>query len=251
MRTASIYIIRNTINDKVYIGQTTMTVRERFTCHMKPSNTKKKTSYKIYNAINKYGSDKFYVETLENNIDLSKINDVEISYIDKFDSYYNGYNSTKGGDGRIISVIEDEDRVLNMAKGGMNSLSIAKELNVHKGTVLRTLNRLGFKYYNNITKESIDKLLSKGNNNSQIANILGVDKATVTRFLTNNNMGRYNIRISSRESFDLQGLIDDYNDQMPIPELCIKYNITKTSLHRLRVNNNIKTRKKLANNKVS
>jgi len=36
MRTGSIYIIKNTINDKVYIGQTTMTVHERFMSHKKP-----------------------------------------------------------------------------------------------------------------------------------------------------------------------------------------------------------------------
>lgn len=251
MRTASIYIIKNKVNDKVYIGQTTMTVRERFMCHMKPSTAKKKGNYKIYNAVNKYGSDKFYVETLEDNIVLSDVNKRETFYIDMFNSYYEGYNSTKGGDGRVITVVDDENIVLIMAKSGINSLDIAKSLNVHKGTILRTLGRLGFKYYNNITKESIDKLLSEGHNNSQIAKMLNVSKATITRFLTNNNMGRYNTRMSDRKDFDLQGLISDYYSQMPIPELCSKYNTTRTSLQRIRNENNIHTRKKLPPNKTS
>lgn len=36
-----IYIIKNKINEKVYIGQTLRSVEERFKQHMKPSNHKK------------------------------------------------------------------------------------------------------------------------------------------------------------------------------------------------------------------
>lgn len=45
MRTGSIYIIKNDINEKVYVGQTTMTVHERFMTHMKPSTTKQRSGY--------------------------------------------------------------------------------------------------------------------------------------------------------------------------------------------------------------
>jgi hypothetical protein len=58
MRTGSIYIIKNTVNDKVYIGQTTMAVHERFMVHMKPSTAKLRRNYKLYNAVTKYGRDK-------------------------------------------------------------------------------------------------------------------------------------------------------------------------------------------------
>lgn len=37
--------------------------------HMKPSTCKQRGSYKIYNAINKYGKENFYYEILEQNID--------------------------------------------------------------------------------------------------------------------------------------------------------------------------------------
>lgn len=72
VRTGSIYIIKNTVNDKVYIGQTTTTVHERFMAHMKPSTSKMRHTYKLYNAILKYGADKFYVETLLENIPISE-----------------------------------------------------------------------------------------------------------------------------------------------------------------------------------
>lgn len=59
-RAYSIYIIKNTINNKVYIGQTSQSVDERFREHMKPSTIKKRGNYKIYNAIEKYGKENFY-----------------------------------------------------------------------------------------------------------------------------------------------------------------------------------------------
>ena len=70
MKIGSIYIIKNYINDKVYIGQTTMTVRERFMTHMKPSICKRTPTRKLYNAINKYGRENFYYEILEENVPL-------------------------------------------------------------------------------------------------------------------------------------------------------------------------------------
>lgn len=65
MRKYSIYIIKNKINSKVYIGQTCQSPHERFMQHMKPSVCKQRGTYKIYNAINKYGKENFYYEVLE------------------------------------------------------------------------------------------------------------------------------------------------------------------------------------------
>ena len=149
MKVGSIYIIKNKINDKVYIGQTTMTVHERFMVHLKPSTQKIRRNYKLYNAISKYGRKNFYVETLENNVPINELNEREIYYIALYNSYYNGYNSTKGGDGRIINKIENEDILLSLAKSGIVAEDIAKHLNVNKATVFRTLHKLGFYYHAN------------------------------------------------------------------------------------------------------
>ena len=141
MRTGSIYIIKNTVNDKVYIGQTTMTVHERFMVHMKPSTAKLRRNYKLYNAVTKYGRDKFYVETLEDNVPLELLNQKEIEYITMYNSFYNGYNSTKGGDGRIINKVENEDELLSLAKSGVSADNLALKFSVNKATVFRTLHK--------------------------------------------------------------------------------------------------------------
>ena len=49
MKTGLIYIIRNTENYKVYIGQTTLSLQDRWKQHKKPSTAKKRKNYnKIY-----------------------------------------------------------------------------------------------------------------------------------------------------------------------------------------------------------
>lgn len=58
-----IYIIRNTVNDKVYVGQTHVSIKLRFQNHL--SAARRGLDYTIGKAIRKYGEDKFYVELLE------------------------------------------------------------------------------------------------------------------------------------------------------------------------------------------
>ena len=91
-----IYKITNNINGKVYIGKTTKTVEERWKGHLKKMNYKKN---KFYNALNKYGIDNFTIEEIEE-CDDDLLNEEEIYWINFYNSYENGYNSTGGGDGR-------------------------------------------------------------------------------------------------------------------------------------------------------
>ena len=240
MRTGSIYIIRNTVNDKVYVGQTTMTVHERFMTHMKPSTAKRKRNYKLYNAVLKYGRDKFYVETLESDVPLNLLNQKEIEYISKYNSYYDGYNSSKGGDGRIINKIENEDEVLRMAKDGINSHVIAEFVGVDYITVLRTLHKLGF-YYRPDQKEIV-RLSKAGMSNTEIANRFGCHPYTVSRALQRHDSRKHRKPVKCRHDFDVDAFILAYNNQMPIEEICSVFKISSTTFYRLKSQYNIPTR---------
>ena len=86
---------------KYYIGQTSRTIEQRAgsqgSGYHKYDNNK---NSKFANAIRKWGWDSFEVTVLEENITSQvKLNELEVYYIEKFDSYNNGYNSTLGGDG--------------------------------------------------------------------------------------------------------------------------------------------------------
>lgn len=124
MKTGSIYIIRNTVNDKVYIGQTTVDVKTRFSQHCKNSTIKNR-HYKLYNAMKKYGKDNFYCDVLEKNVNINDLDDREIFFINKYNSFENGYNSTKGGDGRTINNEYDEKEIVRLYRSGESEQAIA------------------------------------------------------------------------------------------------------------------------------
>lgn len=248
MRTGSIYIIKNTVNDKVYIGQTTMTVQERFAAHMKPSTAKQRGSYKLYNAMNKYGKDKFYVETLETGIPVESLDDREIELIGQYDSFRNGYNSTSGGDGRIFNSIEDENRLLELARSGVKAAELAKQFGVNKATIFRTLHHLGFYY--RPKHETLISMVESGLTNIEIGKMMNCDPDTVTRAFQRAGKRKHRVPMKNRTDFDYDALIQDYYNQMPMVKLCNKYGITKTTFYRIKEEKNFQTRPQIYKNKV-
>ena len=90
-----IYIIRNTVNNKVYIGQTRTGVNQRWAEHLRHARYGDQV---INRAMRKYGIDKFYIETLEI-CEISMLDEREMYYIDLFDSTdkFKGYNVSIGG----------------------------------------------------------------------------------------------------------------------------------------------------------
>lgn len=91
-----IYKITNKLNNKVYIGQTIKTVQKRFVQHKNNSNKPYFSQIVLYKAFNKYGIENFVCEQIEE-VENSLLDEREKYWIDHYDSYFNGYNSTLGG----------------------------------------------------------------------------------------------------------------------------------------------------------
>lgn len=90
-----IYQITNKVNQKIYIGKTTLQLKHRFQRHF--YNHKNGKTY-LYKAMRKYGFENFdivIIEECEENI-----NDREIYWIKKLNP---DYNMTLGGDGGSTS----------------------------------------------------------------------------------------------------------------------------------------------------
>ena len=51
--------------------------------------------------MNKYGIEHFFIELLET-VEISKLEEREQYWIEKLNTYHNGYNATIGGDGQIL-----------------------------------------------------------------------------------------------------------------------------------------------------
>ena len=140
-----IYKITNTINGKSYIGQTIQNVKERFYQHCATKCSKAVSNMAIHRAIKKYGKSNFTVEVIEE-IDSANLNDRERYWIKCYNSYNNGYNSTKGGQDGCKSFKD------------LDVESIIKEYNTGKS--LRTLGTI-FK----VDKQTIKDLLVRNNIN--------------------------------------------------------------------------------------
>jgi len=115
-----IYLARNTVNDKVYIGQTTSSLNRRRNGHYSASRKESDHLY-FHRAIRKYGEDAFNWSILETVHADSKeelesiLNEKEAQYISTYDSNNCdiGYNLTSGGDAyteMAQSFWDDDDR---------------------------------------------------------------------------------------------------------------------------------------------
>jgi group I intron endonuclease len=92
---SGIYLFRNTLNGRVYVGQAG-NIYHRIYDHLKQSRLRRKAP--LYRAAKKYGWDSFSVEVLERVDDPSLLNERETYWIKHYNSCENGYNVLENGD---------------------------------------------------------------------------------------------------------------------------------------------------------
>lgn len=138
----SLYIITNSVNHKVYIGKTYTSIEKRWKRHLtdcdrKNENGEYKYKYPIYNAIRKHGKEKFKIRLI-GKFEEGELEEAEIEYIKRYDSFKNGYNATLGGDGKR-SVDVDESEVVKLYKEGKSIKTIAKRMDVSNRSIRNIL----------------------------------------------------------------------------------------------------------------
>jgi len=109
-----VYCIKNTINNKEYIGLTTRTLEQRWKQHIYESNKQDSWEWNtpLGNAIKKYGKDSFEVFVLEECSSETEMKQKEIQLIRERKSlaFETGYNLTLGGDGRLGYKLSEETK---------------------------------------------------------------------------------------------------------------------------------------------
>lgn len=162
---AYIYKITNQLDNKMYIGKTTDTIENRWKIHIRDARKERCKKRHLYAAMNKYGIEQFTIEEVEYIQDLSQLNEREQYWIQYYDTYYNGYNETLGGDGKIIT---DYKKLVNLFNQGMTQTQI-QEITGHDAATIRK----ALRQYN-ITQEEIEQ---RRINNHQHA-VVQLDKDT-------------------------------------------------------------------------
>lgn len=153
-----IYKIKNKIDNKIYIGQTTQDLETRWKQHLKKRNCCRYLKY----AFNKYGVENFEFKlvciTFNNQLD-----DMEIKYIEQYNCLVpNGYNIRLGGNSGKHH--EDTKRKIG------ESLKTK-----YKNGMVHSMPQLG-KPHNQITKQKISDTL-KGRKRTQES----IDKGIITK----------------------------------------------------------------------
>lgn len=172
-----IYKITNTINGKVYVGQTRQDIPTRWKQHITQSSDGyhgKKTHF-MY-AIRKYGADAFIVEELEK-CDDSILDDREIYWIDYYKANINGYNIAIGGSG---GAKYSDEEILSYWEKGLSLSEITKHIDLHPETISKHLKRCG------ITTEEIKSRAIKAMDRKQSKPIYqyGMDGTFIKGFKT-------------------------------------------------------------------
>ena len=130
-----IYKITNKINGKSYVGQSTDIERRWREHHYRYWNN----DNVIYMAFRKYGIENFDFSIIEE-CSTQELNSREEYWINYYDSYYNGYNETVGGDGSSGNSIKlSKDSILQIIDLLLNSdltqREIAKRFDVTDETI--------------------------------------------------------------------------------------------------------------------
>jgi len=188
MRKGRIYKITNSVNDKVYIGQTIHPLSYRFTNHL--SDARNNRGYAIAAAIRKYGEENFRIDLIEECLE-SEMNNLEVKYISQYKSFSpKGYNLTKGGDdcwnrrepfdeSEVISKFYELKSAVKVAKFYKTDIpkvtSILKSNNIHYGTGLSSE-----------SKDIIFKMYHAGIRPIDISKAMSLDRSTVKKFLKKN-----------------------------------------------------------------
>ena len=143
-----IYLFTNIINNKHYVGQA-ISLRKRLRSHL-GNLIHNRYDNPLYRAINKYGIDNFDISIIEiveiEDIKLLRktLDNLEVFYIDKYDSYKNGYNQTKGGDGGILGYKMTEEQKEKISKNSKRQVCDGRYFiyckNIETGEILSDVN---------------------------------------------------------------------------------------------------------------
>lgn len=219
-----IYVIKNYLNNKVYVGCTYKNVTARFREHLSRINDNKTHCRKLANTMKKYGKNMFYVEFLcatENENDSSVLERV---FIQKYDAIQNGYNLSFGGRKGYYHCEETKKLISYSMKGKHDGTNNPFHGKIHSKETKEKISKsnighpgyaLGKQIHTAESKQKISKanagsnarsailnedqvkeikiLLRKGEKQITIANKYNVTKTIVSNIYTNRTWKHVNI----------------------------------------------------------
>lgn len=153
-----LYLITNKINGKQYVGKTYDTIESRWQDHI--SKSRSNSNRPLCRAIRKYGPDNFSIEAVAV-YDKYVLETAEEELIEKLNTFGSqGYNATKGGDGRpYLNLDADDVQVLYTELKSVKA--VARLLKVDQQSVRKLLPVIATNYGNDANKKRF-RLIEEG-----------------------------------------------------------------------------------------
>lgn len=148
-----IYVIRNDLNNRVYVGQTRKSLNQRFKNHIRsiPDGSP------IHRAMQIYGVEHFNIELLEE-CPVEKMDEKERAWIIMLRAFSDGYNESLGGAGKQKYL---PDIIWRLLKEGKQVSEVCKLVGCGKDTVYGVANAHEFTVSPKSTKKKTFAVTAK------------------------------------------------------------------------------------------
>lgn len=212
-----IYKVTNDLNASVYIGQTIYLLENRWEWHLKKSQNLMDNS-KFHKAIRELGQEHFKIEEVAR-VNVKDLDDFEIYYINKYDSFFNGYNSTLGGGGKRSYVYTDKnivEDIISMYNKGISSNKIGAKYKVDKATIIRVLKLYKVEIKDRTfsptdqEREALINQYKSGYSLSKLSRLYKVAGSTIKRFLSINGVQVTTKNYILRNKEKCRSIAEDY-----------------------------------------
>lgn len=151
-----IYKATSITTGKVYIGQSCQTLEKRMHQHLSRAMTNYDPNNHFHNAIRKYGFQDFVFQVIEDNIISDEVlNEREKYWIEYYNSYYDGYNSTLGGDAGLR---RDDLVIMALFHEGYTTKEICEMTGYNRSTIYNSYKANGLQEENNKRKNEQTRL---------------------------------------------------------------------------------------------
>lgn len=158
-----VYKITNSVNLKIYVGQTTKSLEDRWEQHKK--NCLRGVDYVLYRAMRKYGVENFKIEQIDTAKDKRQLNKQEANWILKLNSmcYQSGYNM-RANDNRI-GVSKETKNKISKALKNKRSFNCQKIICLNDGRIFESQTSAS-KYYK-LSQQAISEVVNGKKNKAK------------------------------------------------------------------------------------
>lgn len=242
--TCTIYLLTNTVNNKIYIGQTWLELHIR----MGKNGGNYSNSTYLYSAINKYGSDNFKYTVLAEVATQEEADILETKYIEQYRSMEKdiGYNIKTGGSAGRHS--EETKRKISATEMGKTaSIETRERMSKSQKGLKKPPHTQEWKDANSIFMKNrhannVHPMMGKHHSEESKAKI---SAAQMGRVVSKENLEKRYKTLDSKRDKDLeQKMLDLYqNTNLTIAQICEQLNVHSSKVYHLLKRANIELRK--------